>query len=283
MMLAAPALASWFSGCAYQPLPVPIEDEIDERLDALLPTDILLLGERHDAPEHQRIHRAATASLASRYLLGALALEMVDQGATTAGLPTNASEAEVMGMLRWKDQAWAWKLYGPAVMEAVRAGVPVLGANLPSSRIRQAMADTSLDALLPGPLFAAQQAAIQTGHCDLLPASQIIPMTRVQIARDRAMAETLAGAVVRGKTVLLLAGGGHVDRTLGVPHYLPPRLKVRAVQLKTDDTPHMPAGAKFDADWPTTPGPAKDYCAELRESLGPRAAPKPAAPASATP
>jgi len=54
------------------------------RVDALLPMDVLLLGEQHDASEHQVIHQQVTALLAQRGLLAAVALEMADDGASTA-------------------------------------------------------------------------------------------------------------------------------------------------------------------------------------------------------
>ena len=56
------------------------------------------------------------------------------------------------------------------------------------------MADGKLDGQLPGPALKAQQQAIRLGHCNMLPESQITPMTRVQIARDISMAQTLAAA-----------------------------------------------------------------------------------------
>ena len=37
-----------------------------ERLQQWLPADVLLLGEQHDAPDHQRLQREAVAWLASR-------------------------------------------------------------------------------------------------------------------------------------------------------------------------------------------------------------------------
>ena len=103
----------------------------------------------------------------------------------------------------------------------VGGGVPVLGANLPREQMREAMADASLDQLLPGPARKAQEQAIRQGHCGLLPEPQIRPMTRVQIARDKAMAETIAAASAPGKTVVLLAGAGHVEPGVGVPLHLP--------------------------------------------------------------
>jgi uncharacterized iron-regulated protein len=210
--------------------------------------DVVLLGEQHDAAAHQRMHQDAVRTLASQGRLAALALEMAEAGTSTSGLPPAANEAAVQAALRWDAKAWPWPAYGPAVMAAVQAGVPVLGANLPRAAMRPAMLDAQLDKLLPASALAAQHEAIRQGHCDLLPPAQIAPMARIQIARDRAMAGVVAAAAVPGKTVVLLAGAGHVDETIGVPRHLPAGLTARSLR------------------WPAE-APAKDYCAELRERL----------------
>jgi uncharacterized iron-regulated protein len=244
--------------------PDSVSEQPSLRLNEILPADIILLGEQHDAAEHQRIHRDVIEALAERGALAAVALEMAPQGGSTAGLPRDATEEAVQAALRWSDASWPWPVYGPAVMAAVRAGVPVLGANLPRSEMRAAMAESQLDALLPGPALKAQQQAIRHGHCDMLPESQIAPMTRIQIARDRAMAQTLAAAVTPGKTVVLLAGGRHVDRGVGVPRHLPPGLRTKVVALRAGaaSTPDRRV-ADADATWTTPPVPPKDYCAGM--------------------
>ena len=215
---------------------------------------VLLIGEQHDEPEHQRLQREMVQALAGRGVLAALALEMADSGTSTAGLTAQASEADVRRALRWNNEGWPWVAYAPAVMAAVAAGVPVLGANLPRERLRTAMGDATLDGMLPGPAIKAQQQAIRAGHCGLLPESQIAPMTRVQIARDRSMAETLANLAAPGKTVVLIAGGGHVDPAVGVPRHLPPGLASNSVTL------------------PVPPTPKRDYCEDMRRHLAPRPA-----------
>ncbi len=225
-----------------------------DRLAAVRTTtaDVLLLGELHDDPNHQRWHRETVEALAGRGRLAALALEMAERGTTTAGLPADAGEAAVRAALRWDDQAWPWAAYGPAVMAATRAGVPVLGANLPRAQVRQAMADASLDERLPPPELERQRQAVRDGHCGLLPSTQVAPMTRVQLARDWTMAQVLAMAARPGQTVMLLAGSGHVDAQVGVPRHLPAALAVQALA------------------WPVTAAPARDYCAQLREQWQPR-------------
>lgn len=207
--------------------------------------DALLLGEQHDAQAHPKLHERWVATLARRGQLAAVALEMADRGVSTAGLPASATEAQVQQALHWDAQGWPWPRYAPAVMAAVHAGVPVLGANLPRPQQREAMQDKDLDQLLPGPALKAQQQAVRLGHCQLLPESQIRPMTRIQIARDRSMAQTIASALVPGKTVVLLAGSGHVEPDVGVPRHLPAGVRSESVVLPKEET-------------------GKDYCAELR-------------------
>ncbi len=275
-LLPAAALSLALLGAAGCATPAPLGAAAQARLATLLPADALLLGEQHDAPAHQQLQRQAVQWLAARGELAALALEMAEQGRSTAGLPRDASEADVQHALAWRDAGWPWKTYRLVVMAAVRAGVPVLGANLPTARQRDAMRDAALDARLPPAALAEQQQRMRDGHCGLLPESQIGPMTRVQIARDIAMADTVRAARQPGRTVLLVAGNGHVHRALGVPLHLPPDLTTKVLSAQsgqaqaaidsevTDTLPAHTSGA--DLLWPTPPVPPRDYCAELRRA-----------------
>lgn len=237
---AAAALVLSLAGCA-APLPP----------DAARGAALLLVGEQHDAPGHAPAQQRLVEALARQGRLAALVLEMAEQGTSTRPLPSAASEAEVRQALRWNDEGWPWTRYGPAIMAAVRSGAPVLGGNLPRERMRAAMQDAQLDTALPAAAWQAQQAAIREGHCGLLPENQIAPMTRIQLARDRAMAVTLMQAAVPGQTVVLLAGAGHVDAALGIPQHLPPGASARVLALPAEPT-------------------GKYYCEELRRQMPPR-------------
>jgi len=130
--------------------------------------------------------------------------------------------------------------------------------------LAQAMKDEGLDARLSGAALLMQQERVRAGHCHLLPESQIAPMTRIQIGRDVAMAQTVALAARPGKTVLLLAGGGHVDRSLGVPLHLPQHLTAKTVRLQAGPASEEAQSAiNFDQTWPTPTAPVKDYCADF--------------------
>lgn len=267
-------VALGFTACALPVAPAGYSDASRiAQLQRLLPADAVLLGEQHDAPDHQQVHLLVVKTLASQHLMAALLLEMASQGNSTNELQREASEEAVRTALQWNNEGWPWAVYGPAVMAAVRAGVPVKGANLPSARLREAMADAELDTRLAGPALKAQQQSIRIGHCDMLPESQITPMTRVQIARDRAMAQTIAQAARPGQVVVLLAGGGHVDRTLGVPLHLPAGLNAKSVLIQPQPAPDATQSeASFDAFWPALPAPPVDYCAGFSASQRKRAA-----------
>ena len=260
------------AGCAAR---APLAPAEQARLAAVLPTELLLVGEQHDAPEHQRLQRQLVDWLASRGQLAALTLEMAERGQSSAGLPRDASAAAVRGALAWDDAGWPWTTYGPVVMAAVRAGVPVLGANLPRSSLRAAMDDATLDARLPAGALAEQRQRMRDGHCGLLPEAQIAPMARMQIARDIAMAQVAAGARQAGRTVLLVAGNGHVHRALGVPLHLPPGVQASVLSASAETSPEAieTAADQMGADlvWSTPQRPPRDYCADLT-----RATPAPA-------
>ena len=274
--LCGAAAALWLTACAAAP-----EHEVNERdavaqILSLLPADAILLGEQHDAPAHHRIEAGAVAALAARGELAALALEMADQGRSTRALATGASEAQVKQALGWNEAGWPWHDYAGAVMAAVRAGVPVVGANLPREQMKDAMANAALDDRLTAAVLFEQQQAIREGHCDLLPESQIAPMTRIQIARDQAMARTVEAASVPGRTVLLIAGVGHVRRDLGIPLHFSPKIKkkvVIALVQRSSDAANkiateasLPAGTA-DLSIRTAAPPPKDHCAELRSAM----------------
>ena len=249
--------------CAHQPAAT-----VPALLDRVLPTPVLLLGEQHDAPEHQALQRDVVQALAARGQLGALVMEMAEQGRQTTGLPADASETRVREALNWTDKGgWPWPVYSAVVMAAVRAGVPVLGGDLPRSQMTPAMATDALEKRITSAALQEQRQGIREGHCDLLPESQIGPMTRIQLARDDTMARTVVAAVEKagtGKTVVLVAGNGHVRSDLGVPLYLPKTLAHRVVMAQAGAAKTaLPA----DAVWPTPAQPPRDHCAELRQQF----------------
>jgi uncharacterized iron-regulated protein len=248
----------------------PAWGQIDWRsqVEKLPTSELLLLGEQHDALEHKELARLTVKSLASEKRLAALLLEMVDYGLNTDGIPIESSESVVRERLQWNDTGWSWSSYGPVVMQAVRVGVPVIGSNLPYTEMREVMSDASWDVKVPSAVLSAHRENMIKGHCGLLPDSQVPAMARIQIARDDRMARTAQLWINKGKTVLLLAGAEHVRKDRGIPLLLNPTVASNtAVIWMQANTVAYPDSSFADINWLTPPVEPKDYCAELAKSL----------------
>ncbi len=250
-------------GCALQPPSTPADSAWQAELERWPASDALLLGEQHDAPEHQRWEADSVRWLAERGRLAALVIEMAEAGTGTDGLPPDANAAQVYAALRWNEAAWPWERYRAVIMAAVAAGVPVRGGNLPRSRMRAAMQDEALDRHLPPAALALQRNAIEEGHCGLLPADRVMPMVRIQLARDASMAQAVQQARQDGRTVLLAAGWGHVRRDLGVPTWLPANFNAKVAIAQAGQAR---AAIESEANYihPTPALAPRDHCAELR-------------------
>jgi uncharacterized iron-regulated protein len=216
---------------------------------------LLLLGEQHDAPSHPGLHASAVQALIAQRKLGVLVLEMAQTPARTNTQALDASEAQVQAALGWNTQAWPWENYRAAIMAAVRAGVPVVGGNLAQPQLRAAMQAPDYASLFTAQAWQGHLDAIRTGHCNMLPPTQLEPMARAQVARDLEMANTVLSeaktTLAQGKTAVLMAGAGHLDPLLGVPFQLQrlaPEMPVR-IQL----WPHEDTG--------------QDYCAQFKQQM----------------
>ena len=229
--------------------------------------ELLIFGEVHDQPDQQRQVADEVQQLAAAGRLAAVVLEMAETPHSTAGLPHDATPAQVQQALHWR--GWPWERYQAVAMNAVRAGVPVLGGNLPRERLRETMADPRLDDKLSAPTRERLAQAVREGHCKLLPEAQLPGMVRIQIARDVSLAATAAQALRSAKpaqTVLLLAGAQHASRDRGIPVHLAaidPMQPLRVVMFGKLSA-HLSADERRDAQ----PTPQPDHCAELQHGLG---------------
>lgn len=223
---------------------------------------VLIFGEQHDQPDQQRQVAAEVRQRAAAGTLAAVVIEMAERGLDTRALAPGAAPEQVRAALAWS--GWPWDAYAEVVMHAVRAGVPVHGGNLPRTAMRAAMHDAGLDASVSHAVREQLTLAVRYGHCELLPREREPGMMRIQIARDRALAATvaeLAQAAAPGRSVLLLTGAQHASRDRGVPLHLPPGLGVHVVLFGEPDSLHA------DERRPAVVTPRPDPCEPLREQL----------------
>ncbi|TIH07362.1 ChaN family lipoprotein [Pseudomonas leptonychotis] len=230
----------------------------------------VLVGERHDNPDHHALQLWLLRALATQRLQGSLLLEMltpdqqvkVDQ--VRASIAAGQAPQDMLDALAWQP-GWAWSLYGPLVQHALRQPYPLLAANLERREIMQIYAQVPPlqgQASTAPPVREALLKQIRQSHCNLLPESQLPAMLAVQQQRDRRMAEALLAAP---EPSLLFAGAFHVRRELGVPLHLQDLGAAKGVHvLILAEAGSQVAAEAADFVWYTPAQPEQDHCAKLR-------------------
>ncbi|MBU1861426.1 MAG: ChaN family lipoprotein [Gammaproteobacteria bacterium] len=230
----------------------------------------VLVGERHDNPDHHALQLWLLRALATPRPQGSLLLEMltpnqqikVDQA--RAAIAAEQAPQDMLDALAWQP-GWPWSLYGPLVQHALRQPYPLLAANLEQREIMQIYTQVPQlegEASTALPVREALFKQIRQSHCDLLPESQLPAMLAVQQQRDRRMAEALIAAPAPS---LLFAGAFHVRRDLGVPLHLQDLHADQSLQvLILSEAGSAVSATSADYAWYTPPRPEQDHCAKLR-------------------
>ncbi|WP_027288443.1 ChaN family lipoprotein [Rhodovibrio salinarum] len=259
----------------------------------------VILGERHDNPDHHALQAWLVQAMTAQGRTPALAFEMIDQSQTPAleaYLNDHPDDATGLGpAVTWEERGWpAWSTYQPIAAAALQADLPILAANPTPEETRtvgrQGFAALDADRVaalgLDTPLPAAQRDRLLTelreGHCNLMPKEAMGPMANVQRLRDAVMADTLiAGAREQDRGAVLIAGGGHARADRAVPWYLRQRLDnpdvvvVRFLEVRpevTDPAAYLPdqpdaAPRAFDYVWFTPANERGDPCADLKKRM----------------
>lgn len=265
----------------------------EQLLDRLAGAEFVLLGERHDNPDHHRLQAWTVENLLTKAPRYAVALEMIDsdQAARLSQyLAASPQNAEQLGTeLDWANSGWPhWSQYQPIAAAAMRRGLPVLAANVPPALARaiardglQALpaslaAQLRLDPAADKAVLAAHAAEIQAAHCGKLPARSLAPFAIAQYARDAHMAWVMADQWRRAERktgVILIAGAGHARKDLGVPLHLarlaPDARVVSLAFVEADDsamTEAEMAQLPYDLAWFTARVDDGDPCSALPDA-----------------
>ncbi len=232
--------------------------------------DRLLIGERHDNPDHHALQLWLLQALGQTRAPASLLLEMLnpDQQARVSQAQAELRRGEYVELpsaLGWQD-GWDWTLYGPLVRYALGQAYPLLAANLDREEIVELYRS---GAPLQGKVSTAEAprqtllAQIAESHCGMLPESQLPAMLVVQQHRDRRMAERLIEAP---SPAVLIAGAFHVRRDLGVPLHLDDLQARGESRVLILAEPGEAIGAQqADFVWFTPAPPAQDHCAAFRK------------------
>lgn len=293
----APAVAGRASLAAERIVEVATNRPVSQAalLDRLVAADYVLLGEKHDNPEHHRLQAEITRALATgRSEPRAVAFEMMgtdQQIAVVEHLQAHPGDASDLGAaLDWQASGWPdWSMYAPIAQAALDGGGAIVAANLPAGRVREVYASgtsalratlvrrTGLGDQLPELLALDLRSDLEQAHCGHAVPEMVDGMFRVQRARDAIMADRLVAASGRGGGILV-AGAEHVRNDRGVPWYiarLDPQADVVSIAFLEQDEVAPSAGAQaaspqdlpFDYVWFTSAVEGGDPCARFQEQL----------------
>jgi len=214
-------------------------------ITTLASAPIVIVGEEHTNVRHHQIEQWLLQNLNQSRAQGSVLMEMIDSdqqvsvsrlkaeslaGATIS--PTRAAEA-----MRWKS-GWPWDLYRDVVMTALKGPYPLLAANITRSQVTELYNNPVFP---DGDLSSRPQvreslsAIIYLMHDGQISDEQVNAMVAIQQHRDRFMAEQIRQAP---RPALLIAGGYHASKDIGVPLHLAD-LKVEnsvVVMLTTEGT-----------------------------------------------
>jgi uncharacterized iron-regulated protein len=265
-------------------------------VDRLRGGRFVLLGEKHDNPDHHRLQAWLLRALIAAGRRPAVGFEMFtvdDAPAITRQLAAHPTDAVGLAeAVNWQRSGWPdWAMYQPIAEAALQAKLPVVATNLAPATARSVgqSGATALDTALAArirldhPLGADTMAAmaeeIREAHCGHAPDQRVEAMILVQRARDAQMAESLVAAGQQDGAVLI-AGAGHVRRDYGIPVYLAQRAAGASVtsmaflEVSQDrlNAPDYAARFRrqtlpFDYIWYTPRVDEDDPCAAFEEQL----------------
>lgn len=98
-------------------------------------SEALLVGERHDNPDHHALQLWLLQALEQQRPQGSLLLEMLEPGqqarvdSVRRDLRAGHAPGDLAQALDWQ-KGWDWNLYGPLVSHALMQSYPLLQANL---------------------------------------------------------------------------------------------------------------------------------------------------------
>src|SRR5881397_2728484 len=209
------------------------EDTLVARLVA---SRFVLLGERHDNPDHHVLQAKLVRAMVVAGRRPAVGFEMLatdDAPAIVRYLARSPKDAAGLGdAVNWTRSGWPeWRFYQPIAQIALDSGLTIVATNL-SRAATDAVRRNGLPGLgpaltqqlrldeVPSPeTREAMARELRDAHCDQTPENVLDRMVDVQWARDARMAASLARAGGRDGAVLI-AGVGHARNDRGVPAHL---------------------------------------------------------------
>lgn len=244
---------------------------VEQLLLELSNVSFVLLGEKHDNPDHHALQLWLIQALEARRTQGSVVMEMltINQQSTVSRVQRQVREGlEIVDLplaLDWH-KGWDWQQYSALVAHVLEQPYPLLAGNLNRDALmgiyrNQPKLEGNKSIRADVTEHLSEQ--IREAHCNKLPETQLPAMLAVQQQRDRTMAKAMLDAP---KPALLIAGAYHVRYDLGVPLHVSDLqgaddIEQRVIVFAEADQEFEAGSADFV--WYTPAVPEQDYCADL--------------------
>ncbi|MGB0645834.1 MAG: ChaN family lipoprotein [Bradymonadia bacterium] len=200
-------------------------------VDALSGADYILLGEKHDNPQHHHIQAKIVAALPR---VGAVQLEMLTMNKLQQ-LRSADSEKLFKEASSWQSSGWPdYSIYQPLIKTIYARGLRPLPAHPPRMTVFSHMkASPPLPTQLTPVAIQRLEKDIERAHCGHLNRPMVKMMTSAQSFKDQFMAQEMSKQSGRG-SVVLVAGNGHVRTDYGIPNYLSGSMSLAVLEVSSD-------------------------------------------------
>lgn len=259
-----------------------------ELLQHLSQSQYLLIGEKHDNPDHHQIQKRLLNKLLQRNETR-IVFEMLDNKQNTAleQLKPSDNLKQIKSKLNWSDSGWNWSDYGPLIQSAAQQQSEIRSGNIARPQLQEIYRNgpasivksdrfRSFSSVTQEVRDTIQQLVYES-HCKTMPLEHMTPMVNIQIARDASMASAMTDKISDRQHSILIAGNFHSRKDLGVPLHLnalgtkpntydSTTLLLLEVESDMTDLGDYTYAENKVADyvWFTPKYTAKDYCEFLR-------------------
>jgi uncharacterized iron-regulated protein len=267
----------------------------DEVETVLRNRTFVILGEKHDNPDHHLLQDQVLESLIAVRKRPALVMEQFDtenQAAIDEAQTRAAGTEALVDAGKFNRKGWKWPQYKELVDTAVAYKLPLVAGNLSRAAARKVYSEgfSALPPRIDAPLFdtlwndaraKSLHEDLVEGHCGKLDPAMAPGMMRAQRARDAWLAAGMRDHAQRG--AVLITGSGHARKDRAVPlwlrHWMPDATQVSVVFTEVDaakreprEYSHAEKGA-FDYVWFTPEAERPDPCSTLTMPSVPAKAP----------
>lgn len=192
-------------------------------------SELLLLGETHDNPEHHRLQLDTLLASVDAGRRPTLLMEQFDTDQQASIDEAVQAGREPTALLR----GWDASMYRNIIVRTAGLGLPLRAANLPREKLRPVIRDgftnltaDDIDRLALKPTWDEGREkfmahVIDQSHCGKVGPQLRDGLVRAQRLRDATLADTALRHIDGGAIFIL--GRGHARRDVGVPRYIEAR------------------------------------------------------------